>query len=294
MKNILIAGASGYIGSKLIPAFEKNYNTFLTGHNKVLNNKIITLDLTNNEQVDNFVNNCTAPDSLIFLVGLAHKKGKRKDLNAFKKINYHTLKNLLSSLDRYNKTPNKIIFASTISIYGEKFDNDMYYEDSKKSPFSPYAVTKLMAERFLLDSYADKSWILRFAPVYSKNYRLNINRRTKINNFYYSVGDGSSKLSLCNVNNIIFSIDCIINDKVPTGSYNISDPVHYSYKDILNIIEAKKIIRIPTFFVKILFSIGKNLNNIFLKENSIKLITDNIYPSEKIQEFVKLKHKLKN
>jgi len=294
MHNILIVGASGFIGSKLIPSFENNFNTVLAGYSNLSNNKIINLDLTNNEEVDYFVKDCIYFDSVIFLVGLAHKKGMQKDFNAFKKINYDTLKNLLSSFDRYNKLPNKIIFASTISIYGEKLNNDIYYEDGEKTPLSPYAITKLMAEKFLLDNYSSKTWILRFSPVYSKNFRLNINKRTKIGNFFYCIGDGSSKLSLCNINNIIFSIHSIIKDKVPFGAYNISDPINYTYKGILNMLKAKKIIYIPIIFMKILFFLGKNIKNIYLMDNTIKLITNNVYPSKKIEQFVKFKHKLED
>ena len=292
MKNILIVGASGLIGSKLILAFGKKYNTTLLGHRNTQNRNIISLDLTKNEYVDNFSKDCPFFDSVIFLVGLAHKKGKKKDLNLFKKINYTTLVNLLTSLEKYNKTPGKIIFASTISVYGEKVDREIYLENSKKSPISPYAITKLMAESFLIEKYHKKAWILRFSPVYSKNFRLNIDRRTKIKNMFYCIGDGSSQLSLCNINNITNATLAIINDEVPFGSYNISDPISYTYRTILNTLGAKIPLKIPVFFVKILYFLGKSINNIFLIENSIKLFTNNVYSSEKIQNFVKLKHQL--
>ena len=46
-------------------------------------------------------------DVLIFLVGLAHSKGKKNDIDKFREINYQTLYNLLSSLSKNNKTPKK-------------------------------------------------------------------------------------------------------------------------------------------------------------------------------------------
>jgi len=35
------------------------------------------------------------------------------------------------------------------------------------------------------------------------------------------------------------------------------------------------------------------MNNIFLKENATKLISDNIFPSNKIRQYVELPYKLK-
>ena len=50
-------------------------------------------------------------NAFIFLVGLAHKKGKGKELGEFRRINNQTLVNLLSKLDEKNKLPERIIFA---------------------------------------------------------------------------------------------------------------------------------------------------------------------------------------
>ena len=87
-------------------------------------------------------------------MGLAHAKGKGKDLPEFKKVNYQTLVNLLSALAENNKVPDKIIFASTISVYGEKYHQRIYDEEFEQTPFSPYAITKLEAEQHLLKKYS--------------------------------------------------------------------------------------------------------------------------------------------
>jgi hypothetical protein len=53
-------------------------------------------------------------------------------------------------------------------------------------------------------------------------------------------------------------------------------------------VNAKWIIRIPAFLVKGLYYIGKMMNNIFLKENATKLISENVFPSDKIREYIDL------
>ena len=277
------------IGSFLYNRFNKDYSiTALDYSDRLIEDNFSPIDLTQEEDVKIFADKSPKCDALIFLVGLAHKKGKGKELAEFRQINKQTLINLLSALEVQEKLPSKIIFASTISVYGEKINQNIYLEDSFKEPYSPYAVTKLEAEKYLLSNYSSQSWMLRFAPVYAPDFQLNINRRTVAGGWFYKVGNGSKKLSLCNLENIGLAVQGIIGDKVPAGIYNISDAKDYSYNDLLKYVNAKWIIRIPTFLVKGLYVIGKMMNNIFLKENATKLISDNIFPSDKIRQYIKL------
>ena len=101
-------------------------------------------------------------------------------------------------MGKVNRLPNKIIFSSTISVYGESICQNIYNEDSATSPISPYAITKLEAEKYLQNNYNSQSWILRFAPVYAPEFQLNIKRRTKVFGSFYKVGSGDIELSLCN------------------------------------------------------------------------------------------------
>ena len=287
--SILLAGANGMIGSFLYNSFNKDYSITALDYSKAsIEENFSPLDLTQEADVETFAEKSPKFDALIFLVGLAHKKGKGKELDEFRRINKQTLVNLLSKLDEKNKLPEKIIFTSTISVYGEKINQSMYPEDSKKTPFSPYAVTKFEAEKYLLNNYSSQSWILRFAPVYSPDFQLNINRRTQSGNWFYKVGNGSKKLSLCNLENIGSVVEGILEDKVPAGIYNISDAKDYTYNDLLNYVNAKWVVRIPALLVKGFYYIGKMMNNIFLKENATKLISDNVFLSDKIRKYISL------
>ena len=287
---ILFAGSQGLIGSYLYSFFNKKFFDTIAidiDPGKEDNN-CIQLNLANNKQVVEYVKTCDQINILVFLIGLAHAKGKGKDLPEFRKVNCQTLINLLTALAGNNKVPDKIIFASTISVYGEKYHQSIYDEDLEPKPLSPYAVTKLEAEQYLLDNFRSKSWILRFAPVYSSDFLLNISRRTKMGGRFYRVGKGLNKLSLCNIRTIGITANAIINDKVPKGIYNISDPIEYTYDMLLNWQKAKWVLYIPVFAMKILYHFGRLFNSTFLKENTVKLISDNIFPSEKIRSYVNI------
>ena len=283
---ILLLGANGNIGSYLFSKLKTNYEIECTSkHASTDNRNCKVLDLCKLNDVIKFAERSNYYDIFIFLVGLAHKKGYKNDIEIFRKYNLKSLQNTIEAFQSLNKMPKKIIFSSTISIYGENFYKDKYFEEDLLCPKSPYAITKLEAENFLKKSYLKSSWLLRMAPVYSDDFRLNINRRSKIGAFSYRVGSGKNKLSLCSINNIHLTIEAIINGKIPFGTYNLSDSEDYQYSDLPR---SGMVIFFPRFFVKLIYYIGKLIKNNFIIENSIKLLTDNIYPSKKLQHFVKL------
>ena len=154
IKTILIAGGQGYIGSYLYTQLKEQATvTSIDYGNAPAEKDFISLDHTDTIKVNEFADKCPQFSVLIFLVGLAHTKGRGKDLPEFKDVNYQTLVNLLSSLDKQNKIPQKIIFASTISVYCERYNQSIYLENLMSHPFSPYALTKLQAEDTVSNTY---------------------------------------------------------------------------------------------------------------------------------------------
>ena len=91
INNILITGGNGYIGSHLYSQLEDQVSVTSIDYGMGSTGKdFINLDLTDIDKVNDFVNNCDHFEALIFLVRLAHAKGRRKDLPAFEKVNYQT------------------------------------------------------------------------------------------------------------------------------------------------------------------------------------------------------------
>lgn len=293
-KRVLIAGISGNLGSHFYTNLKNKDNIFSVGRNENLNQNYTKLNFKSNTQIDLFFENAKCFDIFIFFIGLAHNKGDASTFSDHHHVNYEILKNLLISAKKYDKVPKKIIYTSSISVYGERFRLENYDEDLKPNPFSPYAITKRKAEKLLIEKYQDRSWILRLGPVYSKNFMLNINRRTKLLGFPIKFGSGNNKLSLCNIKNIGFVIEQIINNKIPNGVYNLVDGEDYSYNDLLRLDNKDHILRVPRFFIILIYYFSQKLNLIRLKENSIKLLTNNIFSSKKIQKFIAIPYSLED
>jgi len=291
---LLVAGADGMIGQSLVADLSSRYSLTTTGFYTKEPEITYIGDLSQKEFTDDVAAMCNKPKVLVFLIGLAHKKGKDADYRLFEKVNFITLVNLIEALQEHNKLPEKIIFASSVSVYGERREIMVYNENTETQPFSPYAVTKLKAEKYLVENYPEISWVLRFAPVYSKDFMLNIVRRTKIGPFHYKVGNGKSQLSLCSLKNIHTAIERIISGGVPVGIYNLSDQNNYTYNDILKYVNTNLVFRVPIVLPQLAYYFGLFSNNIFVRENSLKLIKDNVFPSSKIRNHINLPYKLKD
>ena len=137
-KGVLLTGANGNIGSFLYSKLKDGVDLQSISISKRINKEYVTqVNLADINEVIALVEAAPHFDSLIFLVGLAHKKGKGQELDEFRRINKQTLVNLLSILEDKNKLPDKLIFASTISVYGETMNQNIYKEGSNKNPFSP-------------------------------------------------------------------------------------------------------------------------------------------------------------
>ena len=132
--NILVAGSSGVIGSGLTSDLIQDGNIY--GLNKISkpNEVDAIFDLTKKDNFKNFPFKNIYFDAIIFLVGLAHSKGSK----ATEKLHYETnclsLSNLLNFMNSTSRLPKKIIFASTISVYGENINKTEFIESDKLKP----------------------------------------------------------------------------------------------------------------------------------------------------------------
>lgn len=295
---ILITGVYGTVGSYLCNELKDKHEIIGIGRREKYEgcHKYYSCDITDKAQVENILKENGDLDIIIHCAALAHNKGNDLSKERFMKVNFEATKYFVDLSNRYLNLKN-FIFISTISVYGERLDKDIYVETDFCEPRSPYAVAKKLSEEYIIENCKCNYTMLRLAPVYSKNFTLNIERRSKIKGIPYIVGSGKQKLSLCNIKNIYEAVNYVIdNSEVEVNEiYNISDSVVYEFNDLIDFIGAKKKVILPKFGLKILYS----LNNVtvkkqFIHENSIKLISDNIYSSKKLSKKVSMKYGIKD
>ena len=181
MKNILIIGGAGYVGSILIPKLlKKNYQItcfdlmiygegFLPKSNKL---KIIKGDLRNLELLNKLI---TGFDFVIHLACISNDPSFELNPELGKSINYDAFEPLVKRCK--DAGVERFIYASSSSVYGIKDEQDVHEEMSLK-PLTDYSKFKVKCEEILqkYNSNDFNTTIIRPATVcgYSPRQRLDV------------------------------------------------------------------------------------------------------------------------
>lgn len=274
---ILITGVYGIVGSYLCNKLKEEHEIIGLGRKENYDEcqKYYSCDITNKEELENIIKENSDIDIIIHCAALAHNKGNDLSKDRFMKVNYEATTYLTDLSNNYLNLKN-FIFISTISVYGEELNKSIYKEEDECNSRSPYAVAKKKSEDYIRENCESNYTMLRLAPVYSREFRLNIERRTLIKGIPYKVGSGKQKLSLCNINNIYRAVDYIINnyDQEKNEIYNVSDREVYEFNELLKFNNKKAKINFPKFIFQGIYHINRiTLKSQFIHENSIKLIT---------------------
>lgn len=312
MKKIVITGINGIIGSELRRRFiDKGYYVIgidrtepkeKEGNSGCGQFEYIKLDITDKDKVGQLFSDLSF-DYLIHCAALVHKNSPDLSFDNFMKINFEGTKNIFDSVvaNKGNVGFGGEIFFSTIEVYGGEGRDGVISEDDECQPITFYGKSKLAAEKYLLNlnkEYKLPIIILRLAPAYSKDFLRNVKRRVLIGRdmFFYKVGEGKQRISLCSRNNVIDVVEMCIEGKVPFGEiFNVADDKVYSFNDLLNYFRElgsgnRITIKMPEY---ILYLGVKFLSLVFpgRKERLLsiyyKLTKDNIYSIEKAKKYLK-------
>jgi len=197
MKNILVTGGAGYVGSGLLrDLLSKGYRVtcidkLIFGGESLLNlwhNKdfnFVNCDINNHEFIKSiFLSNNF--DAVIHLAAIVGDPACKLYSDLAIKTNWESSINLFEISKKSGVK--KFIFASTCSNYGKMSNPDAYVdENSKLAPVSLYAELKVNFEKYILNEMAKienfHPTILRFSTVYGLSPRmrfdLTVNEFTK-------------------------------------------------------------------------------------------------------------------
>jgi dTDP-4-dehydrorhamnose reductase len=158
MKNALVTGANGQLGSELKALFDRNYLNIYETTNIIFTD-IDTLNLSEPSEVQSYLQN----NKFDYIINCAaytnvDKAESEKDL-AFK-INSEAVKNILLSLDRSTK----FIHISTDYVFDGN-NNFPYTEDMSPNPTSVYGKSKMEGEKHAQEH--KNSIVIRTSWLYS-------------------------------------------------------------------------------------------------------------------------------
>ena len=147
---ICIVGASGYIGSKIVSHLKKkNYLIAVTKKKNIKNkiflngiNKLIVGDIRNKSTILKIIK--AKPEIIIYTISLNHHNSE-KNINHSINVNVKPLFSLCKNLKKIRRFK-KIIYFSTMQVYGKINPGDLIEENSPKKLQNIYALTHSMCE----------------------------------------------------------------------------------------------------------------------------------------------------
>ena len=172
MKNILLTGGAGYIGSHVAHLLLDNgYNvsiidSLITG-NKLLVPKDASLeicDIADTHKITQIIKNKKFA-AVFHFAGLIRVDESVEYPKKYIESNYEKAKIFLNTCFENNLT--KVIFSSTAAVYGNP-KRDKVLESDELKPLNAYAESKLMLENYLIKQSKDKNikyLILRYFNV---------------------------------------------------------------------------------------------------------------------------------
>ncbi len=307
IKNILITGGAGYIGSHISEILIKNKKKIFvadnlsTGYRKLINKKakFFKVDILKSKKIRNIIIK-NKIDSVIHLAAnLIIGEGEKYPKKYFKN-NVLGTKNLLKACE--NTEIKNLVFSSTAAVY-----KDGQYEVNENSvikPKSVYGKTKIKAEKIIQrfcksnkinycilryfniagSSPSGKIGLINKSDHLFKNFSREILRKRPILKIYgdnYDTKDGSCIRDFIHVSDIA-EIHYKVLEKI--NKLNTSKTLNCGYNKGISVLEVAKVFKKQTSKkVEILVSKRR-------KGDLVKIIASN----KKLKNFIKWKPKFNN
>ncbi|MCK5706142.1 MAG: GDP-mannose 4,6-dehydratase [Candidatus Aureabacteria bacterium] len=155
MKNVLITGIEGFVGSHLaLTLLGKIKDISITGtyllepdREKLKNVNFIKVDIKSKEEISELFRKEKSFDAIFHLAGLANVGYSWKHPEEVMEVNILGTLHFLEEI-RKTKEKAKFLFVSSSDIYNEK-SSSILDESASLNPESPYAISKLAAENLV-------------------------------------------------------------------------------------------------------------------------------------------------
>ncbi len=226
--NILITGASGFVGTNLI------------NHLSGFDFKIDVLDLGQDVGPDvreSFHWDCLDSinldiyDAVIHLAGKAHDTKNKAHESIYFNVNYGLTKRIF---DRFVNSQSAIfIFFSSVKAVAESTDNKVLTESVVPSPKGPYGESKYMAEKYIMDTLEQRGqdlnnksvYVFRPCMIHGPGNKGNLNLLYKVvkSGIPWPLGNFDNSRSFTSISNLNFIVEQVIQSEIESGVYNIAD-----------------------------------------------------------------------
>ena len=251
---ICVVGSSGYIGSYLSSTLKKEYKVF-THSRKKINDKlfynkifgIITGDIKLNSTIKKILE--CKPDVIIYTISYNHFKSEENIIASIKN-NYEPFQNLIKAIVE-NNIKTKIIYFSTMQVYGREYKKKIVTEKYPKNLENIYALTHSMCED-LMQAYkvSLNYYVLRLSNSFGMPKISGLNcwwpvlnnlcKSAKENKKIIINSDGSPLRDFISLDDISNFIKIIINNNITERIINLCSSKTLSIKELAMLIQKNR------------------------------------------------------
>jgi nucleoside-diphosphate-sugar epimerase len=303
MKNVLIIGGCGFIGSHLVERLKgRGVNVAVLVRDgsdisfvKGLNVELRRGDLLDRESLELALDGVDT----VFCAANVKPSGKsKKDYeNELLRVHIEGTKNLLAA--SRGVQVRKIVYFSSVAAMGYDLKVKLYDENFKEAPIDVYGKAKLEAERILNSAKSGVAvTILRPPGVFGERGLGAMSKIIALVNkgLVPVLGSGRNKQSISYVGNIVNqAIIAASDDRANGKTYIAGDTDAYSVNELIDAVSAamnRKIVKvyIPFFLVIVAASILNAFAKLVLrrelvnKESLIAIATERIFATAKITQ----------
>ncbi|MBR1688525.1 MAG: NAD(P)-dependent oxidoreductase [Prevotella sp.] len=234
MKKILITGASGFIGSFIVEeALRRGMEVWAAIR------RSSSLDYLQDERIHLIELNLNSEDELVEQMRdcrfdyVVHAAGVTKCLNTadFERINTAGTQHLVRALQRLQMPLQRLVYISSLSIYGAIREQQPYTEISETDtprPNTAYGRSKLAAEQWLADQQELPYVILRPTGVYGPRERDYFMMAKSIQNHVdFAVGFRPQDITFVYVDDVVQAVFLALDHGQTGRAYFLSDGAVY-------------------------------------------------------------------
>ncbi len=280
MNDILVTGATGFVGRNLIQCL-----------NAIKEFTLVPLNL----REPYFHSSIDVQAAIFHLAGKAHDLKRTSNPEEYYSVNFELTKQLYTKF--LTSDVKKFIYISSVKAVADHI-NEPLTEEHCPNPQTHYGKSKLLAEEYIINQPLPEGksyYILRPCMIHGPGNKGNLNLLYKFvsKGIPYPLAAFNNKRSFLSVENLCFIIkELLEREDIPSGVYNVADDEALSTTQLFSLLsrsinKSPSLLNIPPSLISFIARLGDKLRLPLNTERLGKLTENYVVSNAKIKKALK-------